>query len=120
MVFFQVWKKSNTMYVSKFYVPKESWTHRSAWGFEIPQRMIETPKSAQIHLLCQIAPDTNDFYRLNVPVKFLETELPNLYVRKNGKVSLFLSAERHEMFIEQRGTGKVSFARLLKPTNLVT
>ena len=82
--------------------------------------MIETPKSAQIHLLCQIAPDTNDFYRLNVPVKFLETELPNLYVRKNGKVSLFLSAERHEMFIEQRGTGKVSFARLLKPTNLVT
>jgi hypothetical protein len=110
--------KSNTIYASKFYIPEKSWTRRSAWWFEIPTRTIETPKSAEIHLLCQIAPDTNDFHYLKVPVVFLGKELPNLCVRKNDKVSLFLSAERHEIFVEQRGSGKVSFARLLKPTNL--
>jgi hypothetical protein len=110
--------KSKTVYASKFYIPKKSWTRQSAWWFEIPLQMIETPKSAEIHLLCQVAPDTNDFHYLKVPVDFLGKELPNLCVRKNGKVSLFLSAERKELFIDQRGSGKVRFAQLLKPTNL--
>jgi hypothetical protein len=113
-------RKSNAMYASKFYIPEKSWTRKSAWWFEILLRVIEAPKTAEIHLLCQASPDANDFFCLNVPVKFLKTELPNLCIRENGKVSLFLSAERHEMFIEQRGSGKVSFARLLKPTNLAT
>jgi hypothetical protein len=50
---------------------------------------------------------------------FFKKELPNLCEREdNNKVSLFLSAERDEMFVDQRGSGKVSFARYLKPTNL--
>jgi hypothetical protein len=110
--------KSNAMYASKFYIPEKSWTRQSAWWFEIPLRIIETPKSAEIDLLCQMAPDAKDFYYLKVPVEFLKNEKPNLCVRENGKVSLFLSAERHEMFVEKRGSGKVSFARLLKPINL--
>jgi hypothetical protein len=65
-----------------------------------------------------VAPDTNDFYYLKVPVNFLKKELSNLCIRENGKVSLFLSAEPHEMFVEKRGNGKVSFAQLLEPTNL--
>jgi hypothetical protein len=109
---------SFSLYASKFYIPEKSWTRESAWWFEIPQRVIQTPESADIHLICQVAPDAKDFHCLKVPVEFLAKELPNLCVRKNSKVSLFLSAERHEMFLEKRGNGKVSFARHLKPTNL--
>lgn len=112
--------KTNAIYASKFYIPEKSWTRQSAWWFEIPQRTIESPKSAEIHLLCQIAPGANDFHHLKVPIDFLRNELPNLCIRKNDKVSLFLSAEQREMFVEKRGSGKVSFARLLKPTNLPT
>lgn len=108
------------MYASKFYVPEKSWTRQSAWWFEIPQRTIETPKSAEIHLLCQIAPDAKDFHYLKVPVEFLKKERPNLCIRENGKLSLFLSAEQDEMFVEKRGGGKVSFRPLLKSTNLAT
>ena len=110
----------NPMYASKFYVPKKSWTRQSAWWFEIPQRTIETPKSAEIHLLCQVAPDSKDFHYLKVPVEFLKKEKLNLSIRKNGKLSLFLSAEQDEMFVEKRGSGKVSFGRLLETINLTT
>jgi hypothetical protein len=112
--------KKNPMYASKFYIPEKSWTRQSAWWFEIPQRTIEAPKSAEIHLLCQVAPDANDFHYLKVPVEFLKKEKPNLCIRKNCKLSLFLSAEQNEMFVEKRGSGKVGFGRLLKTTNLAT
>ena len=101
--------KTNIMYASKFYIPDKSWTRQAAWWFEIPQRMIKMLTPAEIHLLCQKAPDMSDFHHLKIPVIFLEKELPNLCVRKNSKVSLFLSAEQHEMFVEKRGSGKVSF-----------
>ena len=71
-------------------------------------------------MVCQAAQDAHDFHYLKVPVDFLKNEFPNFYVRKNGKVSFFLSAERHEMFAEKRGSGKVSFARFLKLANLTT
>ena len=109
--------KSNAMYASKFYISEKSWTRQSAWWIEIPLSKIATPESADIHLLCQTSQDAKDFHCLSVPVEFLKRELPNLCVRENGKVSLFLSAEQCDMFIEKRGSGNVSFARLLKPTN---
>ena len=109
--------KSNAMYASKFYIPDKSWTRHSAWWIEIPLSKIVTPESAEIHLLCQTSQDAKDFHCLNVPVAFLKKELPNLSVRENGKASLFLSAEQRDMFIEKRGSGSVSFARFLKPTN---
>jgi hypothetical protein len=110
----------NPMYASKFYVPEKSWTGQSAWWFEIPERIIETPKLAEIHLLCQVAPDAKDFHYLKVPVEFLNKEKPNLCVRKNNKLSLFLSAEQNEMFVEKRGGKQVGFGQLLKTTNLAT
>jgi hypothetical protein len=111
--------RSNAMYASKFYVPQKSRTHRSAWWLEIPRVDIETPKSSEFHLLCEVAPGAKEFHCLKVPVVFFKNELSNLCEREdNNKVSLFLSAEREEMFVDQRGSRKVSFARFLKPTNL--
>lgn len=110
----------NQMYASKFYISEKSWTQQSAWWFEIPQRSIEAPQSTEIHLLCQVAPDAKDFHYLKVPVEFLNKEKPNLCIRKNNKLSLFLSAEQNEIFVEQRGKGKVRFGQLLNTTNLAT
>jgi hypothetical protein len=105
--------KGNAVYASKFYIPEKSWTRQSAWWFEIPRQAIETPKSVEFHLLCQSIQDAKEFYHLKVPAEILKTELPNLCVRKTNKVSLFLSAERNEMFVEKRGRGKVNFNRFL-------
>jgi hypothetical protein len=107
-------EKSNTVCASKLYIPEKSWTRRSAWWLEIPQRTIETPKLDEIDLLCEVASGANEFYYLKVPVEFFKKELPKLCVRNNGKVSLFLSAEPDEMFVEQRGSGKIGFGRFLK------
>jgi len=105
--------KSKTLYASKFYIPEKSWTRRSAWWFEIPRVAIETPKSPEFHLLCQVAPDAKDFHCLKIPVAFLKETLPTLCIRDNGKVSLFLSAESGEMFVDQKGIGKVRFGGFL-------
>jgi hypothetical protein len=92
--------KSQTIHVSKFYPPEESFTHRSAWAFEIP-------KAVEIYLLCAVTPNAKTFYHLKVPAGFIEEQLPKLHVLKNGKVSLWLSAEPKEMFVEHRG--KIGF-----------
>jgi hypothetical protein len=105
--------RSSNTHASKFYIPEKSWTKRSAWWLEIPRTTIEMPKSVEIHLLCQMAPDLKKFHYLKVPVEFFQKELPNLAVRKEGQVSLFLSAEPKDMFVDQRGTGRVSFRRFL-------
>ena len=110
--------KSNATYASKFYIPEKSWTRQSAWWLEIPLSKIDSPESADIHLLCQTAPNAKDFHCMKVPVAFLKEELPGLCVRKSGKLSLFLSAEQSEMFIDKRGSGSVSFSHLLKSIDL--
>lgn len=107
---------SDAVYASKFYISKKSRTHRSAWWLEISRAAIETPKSAEFHLLCQVAPGAKEFHCLKVPVGFFKKELQNLCVRKKGKtslVSLFLSAEPGEMFVDQRGVGQVHFSDFL-------
>jgi hypothetical protein len=106
--------KGNTVCASKLYIAEKSRTGYPAWWLEIPQRAIEAPKTGEIDLLCEVAPGANKFYYLKVPVEFLKKELPRLCVRNNGKVlSLFLSAEPDEMFVEQRGKGRIGFSRFL-------
>ena len=101
------------VYASKFFKPEKSWTKRSAWWLEIPMRRIQASNPADIHLLCQVAPDTEAFYYLRVPAAYFREQLPRLSVVGSNKVSLFLSAEPESMFVDQRGNGKVHFGRYL-------
>jgi hypothetical protein len=103
----------NIVCASKLYIPQKSWTQRSAWWLEIPLQAFEKPRSNEIDLLCEVLPGANKFYYLKVPIEFFKKELPTLCVRKNGRLSLFLSAEPEEMFVEQRGNGRVGFGRFL-------
>ncbi len=106
--------QSPSTYTSKYYIPEQSWTGRDAWWFEIPRAAIETPRSAEVHLLLQVVPDAKEFHYLCVPASFLKEQLPKLTLQKSGKVSLFLSAEPHNMFVDQRGRGKVAFSQFLR------
>ena len=105
--------RSKSVYASKFYVPERSWTGQSAWWLEIPQTAIEMPKSDEIHLVCEVAPDVDDFHYLKVPVEFFRKKLSNFDIRNNGKISLFLSAEPSDIFVDRRGRGKISFSDFL-------
>lgn len=97
-------------YVSKFYVPEHSWTGQSAWWLEIPRGIVENAESDHLHLLCQVAPNSSDFHYLRVPGEFFRRNLTKLVLRGNGRLSLFLSAEPTDLFVERRGSGRLPFA----------
>lgn len=100
------------VYASKFYKPEESWTKTRVWWFEILLNRIEENKNTSIHLLCQVAPTETEFHYLKVPAYYFLQHMDKLYKREN-KVSIYLSADVQNRFVEQRGKGKVSFSRFL-------
>ena len=105
--------RSKSTYASKFYVPENSWTKRAAWWLEIPASALQSPDSSEVHLLCQKAPDDTVFHYLKVPVGFLRANLTRLAVRERDQISLFLSAEPGDAFVDQRGRGRVNFIDFL-------
>jgi len=62
--------KGRGIYASKFYKPEESWPKRKVWWFEIPLDYIKSTDATNIHLVCQVAPNSSDFHYLKVPVTF--------------------------------------------------
>lgn len=105
--------KSRFTYASKFYVPDKSWTKRAARWVEIPRSALQPQGSSEVHVICQKAPDEMDFHYLRVPADFLRAQLSRLATRESEQISLFLSAELEEMFVDQRGRGRVDFSGLL-------
>jgi hypothetical protein len=95
------------IYTSKYYEPAESWTNSAVWWLEIPEAVL-TDTNIPVNLLCQMTPDGNDFYILQVSAIFLKNHVDSFQLNK-GKVSLFLSAEPATIFIDQRGPGNISF-----------
>jgi hypothetical protein len=109
----QFGQAEGAIHASKFYEPEESWTKRRAWAHEIPLEAIKSG-APYVHLLCQVAPTSSEFYYLQVPSAYLLEHLPKLAVRDSNRVSLFLSAEPPSSFVDERGPGRVSFARFRK------
>jgi len=111
-------ERRRPVHASRFYIPEQSATRQSAWWLEIPLHEVETPNSAEIHLLCQKALKPRDFHYLKVPVKFLKKVLPSLDARNKGSViSLILSAEEHEKFVDKRGSGEIGFGGFEEPVS---
>lgn len=104
------------VYASKFYKSEESWTNTRVWWFEILLNRIEENKGTSIHLLCQTAPTETSFHYLKVPAYYFLQQLNKLSVRAN-KISIFLSAEPHNRFIDLRGKGRVAFSHFAVPDN---
>lgn len=108
---------------SKFYVSSESWTGRPAWAFEISIAALRRDPSGATKLKCQRAPGSNEFEVLAVPKQYFLDNLDKLYVREDrGNISIFLSAEETDLYIDKRvtgdkrGTGGVPFGGFLVTT----
>lgn len=97
------------IYTSKFYNKDESWPNRAVWWPQIPVKEIDTNKSQYIHILCQVAPNKNDFHHFKVPTKFLYDNLKKFHTLKGKIISLYLSTDPMRLFIEERGEGALNF-----------
>lgn len=94
---------------SKRYRPDESWTAAKAWWIQVPLAAIEADKT--IHMLCETQPGSGTFRHLVVPPGFFRENAESLAVIGERAVNLFLSAEKAEELQDQRGPGRLSFAR---------
>jgi hypothetical protein len=103
-------KIEKPIYTSKFYKPEESWPKKSVWWPQFPISTIA--KFSYTNLICQVAPAKNDFYHLKVPTKFLKEHLKKFHTIKE-LISLYLSTNPKELFIEIRGAGNLDFSKFL-------
>lgn len=101
------------VFTSKFYTPDESWSGRNAWWLQIPVERFMSDRNSVIHLICQSAPNNDDYYCLSVPSMYFVENLSQLSVIGQGKVSLFLSAEPQNLFADERGSGRLKFDNFL-------
>ena len=92
--------------VSKYYTADESWPRTPVWWFEFPAS--HAAKERFLNLLCQVAPNSLDFHHLRVRTTLLIERKDHLGFRE-GKFSLYLSAEEPRLFREIRGDGQIEF-----------
>ncbi len=94
---------------SKYYVADKSWTKRSAWAFEVPLDTVRGGAEV-IVLRYETGPATGQYGELNVTCTFLLDILSGLRVREDRQtLSLFLSPDPQDLFIDKRGSGGVCF-----------
>ena len=103
------------VHVSKFFRPDESWTGTAVWWFEFSESEAVETAEGDIDLLCEVAPDTDDFHHLRVPARLFLDRKEDFHVRsEKDAFSLYLSAEADRAFRELRGTGGVEFAQFVQ------
>src|SRR5215207_9286422 len=81
-------KVEEGIYTSKYYRSEESWPKENVWWPQIPIKAIDLFN--YVHLLCQVAPNQNEFYHLKVPTKFLKEHFEKFHKLKDI-ISLYLS-----------------------------
>jgi len=102
------------IYTSKYYQAYESWPKKSVWWPQVPIKAIEDFN--YIHILCEIAPNKNDFYHLKVPTTSLRENLRKFH-RLKGQITLYLSTDPRKLIVEQRGQGDLNFKSFLVTDN---
>ena len=94
--------------VSKYYQAEESRWHSPGWWFEFPSSAV-SDNERSVDLLAQNSSD-GGFIHFRVPNAFLSQRKSHLGFRdEDDRVSLFLSAEAPDLFLELRGDGRIAF-----------
>ena len=106
---------SGARFTSKFYLSNKSWANQNAWGLQIPSKHFTAQSISDVHLVCQDATNSNNFHYLCVPVSFIQNNLSGLDIRKNGAISLSLSALPTSLFRDERGSAKLNFSPFIIP-----
>jgi hypothetical protein len=105
---------------SRFYPSEKSWTKSPAWAFEIPTcEFKDVEVDSVIELQCEPEIEGNENIRLLVPVYFLTRHFDSFHFREDKKtISLFLSADPKNEFVEIRGKDEIDFSSFKKTKSL--
>jgi hypothetical protein len=98
--------------VSRFFPPRESWTGREAWWFDLPIEKIERRPKEDYYLLGECGEDK--FVILEVPNQFLLKEMDHFDTRYRRRIRLHLAAYDENWLIDERSRDRVSFSLFLK------
>ena len=98
------------IYTSKWFRPEESWPKKSVWWPQIPIKALEG--NSDINVLCQVAPNKNDFHHLRIPTKFFKQHLESFHLLK-GIISLYLLTDPKKFLVEVRGKDNINFISFL-------
>lgn len=100
---------SGLISVSKFYKEEESWTRKPAWWFDLSINKIRKNRNTAYYLLGKA--QKSGFVVFKVPNKFLISNLRKFETRYRNRIRLHITAEGKNQFIDERGNGRVDFAR---------
>jgi hypothetical protein len=64
-----------------------------------------------VHIVCEAQPGAGAFRHLKVPGSFFQQHLRDFAILGGDRINLFLAAEPGIEFVDQRGPGRISFAR---------
>jgi hypothetical protein len=106
-------KVSGPVYTSKFYEAVESWTKTPVWMLQVPVRHIEGSIESNIHLVCQVPHNGHAYHYLKVPAAYFREQITQLGFTTEKIINLHLSAQPGNLFVDERGKGKVSFRAFL-------
>jgi hypothetical protein len=96
---------------SKFFKPEESWTQKETWWFNLPIKKIKGNKKKYYYLLGARKKGEKGFVIVEVPNRFLITNLRGLETRYDDKVILHLAAYKDNWLIDERGKDRLNFSR---------
>lgn len=104
---------SGPVVTTKYFTPEHSWPKKHVWWPQISKHKIETTTDKYINIICEKLPGSNDFYYLKVPVQFFKDHMKAFHVVKEKTISMYLSADKNNMFEEIRGKEKLDFKQFL-------
>ena len=97
---------------SKIYAAHESWTKTKVWWFEFSESDVLNDLEGSTNLLCEKYCGSDGFYLIQVPNIFILESKSGLYSREKKGIptfSMYISAEKDSMYIEQKGENKIEF-----------
>jgi len=102
---------------SKIYDENESWTKQKVWWFEFSESDVLDDFEGNSNLLCEQPYSSDCFYLLQVPNRFIIESKNGLYSREKKGIptfSIYISAEKDSMYIEQKGKNKIEFKEFVQ------
>ena len=96
---------------SRFFPSENSWTGKETWWFNLPIKKIRANTNGHYYLLGAQNEKKSSFIIVKVPNKFLIDHMKKFETRYNNMVILHLAAYHRNWLVDERGKGRVDFAR---------
>jgi hypothetical protein len=103
---------SDPIAVSKFFKAKESWTKKPVWWFDLSIHKVKNNRQGVYYLVGEEG--KSGFVVFRVPNKFFMNNLRNFETRYRNRIRLHITVEGENLFIDERGSGRVDFGPFIQ------